>query len=113
MVVAGHPPPMLCGSSCTAIDIGDIALGVNEDAAYSVSTMEIPPGEVFVVYTDGLIEARRDSELFGTERLTSAIQAVCHMPAAAIAEHLLDQSLRFAGGRLKDDVAVLVLKRRV
>ena len=45
------------------------------------------------------------------ERLAHRVEATREAPARMIADCLLDESLRYAGGRLADDVAVLVLKR--
>lgn len=112
LAIAGHPPPIFCGEQCRLFEPHDIALGISESAVYHVNSAEILPGELLVVYTDGLIEARHGKELYGTERLMDQIKATRNAPARAIAEHLLDEALRFGGGHLADDVAILVLKRR-
>lgn len=111
VVNAGHPPPIVYGGSCTEIDHGGIALGIDPTAEFSSAGAEIKPGETLVVYTDGLMEAGRRGDRYGLTRLTQEIQESRSMPARAVAEHLLDECLRFSGGKLADDVAILVLKR--
>jgi serine phosphatase RsbU (regulator of sigma subunit) len=61
-----------------------------------------------VLYTDGVIEARRDGELFGEERL-ERIVIEADMPVEELPLSVLEEVLAFSGGTLNDDVAVLAL----
>lgn len=108
---AGHPSPVLCGSRCDMLEIRGIVLAATGDAEYTEHEATLEPGAVFLAYTDGLTEARNPEGFFGEERVVAALSAAQKAPARAIAEHLRDEALRFAGGNLKDDVAILVLKR--
>jgi phosphoserine phosphatase RsbU/P len=64
-----------------------------------------------VLYTDGLLEARRDGELYGEQRLDAALAANGQLPAQELADTLLADCRAF-GGELGDDCAIVVLKRR-
>lgn len=112
LVSAGHPTPVLCSKSCRLLKPDGIALAVDEDAVYSVNEVELGPGDIFIVYTDGLTEARSTEGFFGEDRVLEAVQQVRNAPANAIVEHLRDEAVRFANGNLTDDVAILVLKRQ-
>ena len=59
-----------------------------------------------------MIEARRDGELFGVERLDEVLAATVGRPAEEIARAVLEACRRFAGGDLTDDCAVVVVARR-
>ena len=112
LVSAGHPYPVSCGTSCRVIEVGGMALAVDESADYDSIEAELDVGAMLVAYTDGLVEAGSSPDRFGEERLLGELAAVQGAPARAAAEHLVHASLRHAGGRFTDDVAVLVLKRR-
>jgi len=66
---------------------------------------------VLVAYTDGLIEARGEGGMFGEDRALETVARMRDASARAIAEQLIDDAQRHAGGKFSDDVAVLVLKR--
>ena len=71
-VSAGHPPALLLsgGRIRRLGDDGDIPLGIERDHRYTHSTIEFAAGDVLVIYTDGVNEARnREGEPFGFERI--------------------------------------------
>ena len=111
MVNAGHPYPILCDEACRRVATHDAALAIAEESTYQVKDMTLGPGGVFVAYTDGLAEARGKRDMFGDERILETITRMRDASARAMAEQLIDDAQRHAGGRFSDDVAVLVLKR--
>lgn len=111
MVNAGHPYPLICDKSCGLIESHSAALAILPDATYSVEDVELAPGGVLVAYTDGLIEARGGDDMFGENRALETVGRMRDASARAIAEQLIDDAQRYAGGKFSDDVAVLVLKR--
>ncbi len=86
-------------------------LGVTAQAAYADAEVELEPGDVVVIYTDGLSEARRGDELFGTRRLREVVEAHAHRGASDLLHALLEAAQAFADQPL-DDVTVVVLKQR-
>lgn len=108
---AGHPMPVVCGNVCRLLEPNGIALGIEERSVYLVNEFELGIGDTFVAYTDGLIEARSEEGFFGDSRVVDAVAKLRKASARSIAEQLIDEALRFAGGKLTDDVAILVLKR--
>ena len=111
MVNAGHPYPVLCDETCRLVETHDLALAIIADATYDVEEVLLVPGGVLVAYTDGLIEARNESGIFGEDRLLETVARMQDASARAIAEQLIDDAQRHAGGKFSDDVAILVLKR--
>jgi serine phosphatase RsbU (regulator of sigma subunit) len=111
---AGHPAPRLVQQDghVETVPVGGLALGIEADQTYEAVELAFPPGSVLVVYTDGVIEARRDGELFGVERLDRVLTAERERPAGAIAAAVVAACRRFAGGELTDDCAVVVIARR-
>ncbi len=112
LVSAGHPLPVLCeNGNCTLLEAEGIPLGILKNQSYQTTRFELKPGALLVAYTDGIIEAKRNRELYGDERLVAAISARHGESARVIAEHVVDDALRFAGGKFDDDVAILALRR--
>src|SRR6266540_3457158 len=110
---AGHPPPLIVspGSPPEPLAARGLALGIEAGQRYEEARVRLEPGATAVLYTDGLLEARRDGELYGERRLSEALAANAHLPAQELANALLEDCRAFAG-ELVDDCAIVVLKRR-
>src|SRR5581483_3142894 len=78
---------------------------------YVEARAELPPGASLVLYTDGVVEARRDGELYGDERLDALLAERRELPARALAEVIAADAREFAGGDLSDDLAVVAIRR--
>jgi serine phosphatase RsbU (regulator of sigma subunit) len=111
---AGHPAPRLVLPDGTIEPLAarGLALGIDENQVYEPHEVAFPAGAAVVVYTDGVIEARRHGELFGVERLDHVLAGKRDQPAEAIAQAVLESCRAFAGGELADDCAVVVIARR-
>jgi sigma-B regulation protein RsbU (phosphoserine phosphatase) len=109
---AGHPPPLIVrpGSPPEPLAARGLALGIEAGQRYDEARVRLEPGAAAVLYTDGLLEARRDGELYGEKRLSEALAANAHLPAQELANALLADCHAFAG-ELADDCAIVVLRR--
>jgi serine phosphatase RsbU (regulator of sigma subunit) len=114
---AGHPRPRWWRSAYSRVDsVRDVAgfpLGLDPHAVFHQCRMEIEPGDVLVCYSDGLTEARSESdEQFGDERLDEAIRESVHSGAEAVKAGILDHLVDFLAGREpQDDVTIVVVER--
>jgi serine phosphatase RsbU (regulator of sigma subunit) len=110
---AGHPPPRIVRAGGGAIEplrVRGLALGIAEEQDYPAESMRLEPGDAAVLFTDGLLEARRDGELYGEERLDAVLLATASLSAEELAEAVVEDCRAFAG-ELADDCAVVVVKR--
>jgi serine phosphatase RsbU (regulator of sigma subunit) len=107
---AGHPETLVRRASgeIEHLGCGYSPLGVYPDASWKPHEMDLHVDDLLVLYTDGVIEARRNGELFGEKRLERLLRRKRLSPQR-LPHLVLDQVLAFAGGSLKDDVAVLAL----
>jgi serine phosphatase RsbU (regulator of sigma subunit) len=109
---AGHPPPRILRPAAAPEPLGvrGLALGIAELQDYPVEHVRLEPGDAAVLFTDGLLEARRDGELYGEERFDAVLAANASLAAEKLAKAVVDDCRAFAG-ELADDCAVVVVKR--
>ena len=110
---AGHPSPriVLLDGSTRPLEAHGLVLGIDSGQEYAESHAELPPGASLVLYTDGVIEARRDGELYGDDRLDALLAEQRELPARALAAAVAEDAREFAGGDLSDDLAVVVIRK--
>ena len=108
---AGHPPPRIVRAGAVEpLGVRGLALGIAGDQTYEVERVQLEPGDAAVLFTDGVLEARRDGELYGEERFDASLGRHARLPADELANALVADCRAF-GGDLADDCAVVVLKR--
>ncbi|HET6690902.1 MAG TPA: SpoIIE family protein phosphatase [Miltoncostaeaceae bacterium] len=113
---AGHPPPiLLTADECRALEPGVAGplLGVFDEAEWPVTHAELPPGGTLVLYTDGLIEARRGADTFGTERACEVLAAERRSALEQRVARLIAAARRHEDQRLRDDVVIVAVERPV
>ena len=110
---AGHPTPRIVAAdgSVQALETEGLVLGIEAGQNYGEVRATIEVGGAVVLYTDGVLEARRRGELYGLGRLDSLLAKGRELPPRALARAVLDDCRSFAQGELADDCAVVVIKR--
>ncbi len=84
-------------------------VGVLDEPKFSDTTIELQPGDVVVVYTDGVTEARSPhGEFYGDDRLATFF-AIHGGSATALADSLLKELLDFQSGQPRDDIAFVTV----
>jgi serine phosphatase RsbU (regulator of sigma subunit) len=117
LINAGHMPLMIRTPDGRVEEFGQetvgLPLGVMEDYAFEVARRTIAPGELAVIYTDGVSEAMNpDGELYGIERLREFLQKTPSRQAAETCQAVLDDVRRHAAGRPQnDDITLMVFGR--
>lgn len=115
---AGHPPVLQwrnsSGKTNKILENG-LILGMFDEAEYHALEIPLEPGDRYVLYTDGVLEAaNRVEEQFGAERFMRFIENNKHMEPGRFADSLLDELSRWTGqtadqGQQQDDLTVLVV----
>ena len=85
--------------------------GAFSEADYCGHEEAFREGDVLVLYTDGIIEARRHGREFGEEGLAEALRDAAGEDPAQLARSVYAAARTWSGGRLTDDVAVAVARR--
>jgi serine phosphatase RsbU (regulator of sigma subunit) len=112
-VTAGHPLPLVrrAGGAVEAVGSHSTVLGVVPDPRLHADTVELAPGDLLVMYTDGVTEVRkRGREVFGVDQLRALLGEIGDVSAAKAAERVEDAVLNASGGPPRDDLAVVALR---
>ncbi len=110
---AGHPFPLVLRNDGTVEEVGEegTVLGILPEIELHDQAVEMQPGEVMVLYTDGVTEARApNGKLFGGWKLRKLLSQCVGLEADAVAERLATTVLEYQNDVPRDDIAILVLR---
>jgi sigma-B regulation protein RsbU (phosphoserine phosphatase) len=110
---AGHHPPTLWNAaqkSITWLNPTGPAIGLNYQMEYTSERVSYASGDVLLMYTDGLVEARSaDGEEFGDHRLEAYLKEHYHESPQQLVKGLFE-TLKSYAGSFSDDITLLVVK---
>ncbi len=118
-VNAGHNPPFMLstvrGKRVDRLTRTGMPLGISQEATWQQKVVKFAPGDLLVLFTDGVTEAQnRQGDFFGDQRLLDVIRRNIDRPAGDIQQAVLDEVQRFTGNTPReDDIALLTLSRKV
>lgn len=108
---AGHPAPVLVHpEGAEFLREGGPILGAFGDLRYTTHRTVLGSRDSLLLYTDGIIEARDTDGLFGEDRLLSSAAAVARAKPKELIASVMDDTVTFAAGHFKDDVALLAIR---
>lgn len=111
---AGHNPPLLLkqNGDFSFMDRGSVPLGMFRDTRYHEYYLTTEPGDVIVLYTDGVTEAQNAAgEEFERERLVEAVKANRQLGASELITALHTKVIEWTEGLgATDDVTFFVIK---
>jgi len=111
---AGHNPPyVIRGATLQTVPSSSLPLGMLPGTTFVEGRVEMNPGDLLVVYSDGLTEARNASgDEFGTERLEALLRQLGVDSPERSGERILAEFRRFVGNeRTHDDLSLLLVRR--
>jgi sigma-B regulation protein RsbU (phosphoserine phosphatase) len=109
---AGHEPAIyIHGDNRLSLPATGIPLGVDVDAHYEEGRIALEIGGILLLYTDGISEARRESHVLGVEGIEQQLLTCKTQTSADVAKCVHNKAIEFAGGELKDDAAILAVRR--
>jgi serine phosphatase RsbU (regulator of sigma subunit) len=108
----GHPLPLVVHPDGSVEPVGKLGTLLGTDIAPQLADVKLVlgPGDLLVLYTDGVTEVRRRRrEVFGHRELTTLLRTCGGLPPDAVADRVEAAVLAASEGRLRDDVAILIL----
>ena len=113
---AGHNPPFLYsgnGGGMRLLDRTALPIGILDETAWEQSSIHMQPGDLLVMYTDGVTEAEDESaHFFGEARLQAVATANLGRPVDIIESKVVTAVLDFVGDAPQfDDITLMLLAR--
>jgi PAS domain S-box-containing protein len=110
----GHPLPVLVRADGTVREVGRHGklLGVDEDPVLFDDEEVLRPGDLLVLYTDGVVDARGARGAFGEDRLRALLADCAADAPSRVVQRVESAVLAASGGRPQDDLAVVALRLR-
>ena len=115
LAVAGAEPPILLHPEGVfeEIDVSGVPLGITPKANYLATELYLDAGDLLLIATDGVTEARRDRQFLGNDGMARLAAASLRLGSLAeIGQAILDGAKSFAQDRLHDDVCLLLARRK-
>jgi sigma-B regulation protein RsbU (phosphoserine phosphatase) len=123
--LAGHPMPLwystrgeiwrflYADDSCDAGGVPNLPLGIASGTNYCQTFVQLAPGDVVILYTDGVVEAKDPKgEEFGFDNLARLVRPLQDASPEEICRRIHEGVQRHRGGApIEDDVTVLILQR--
>lgn len=110
---AGHEPALILRNGIIhRLEAGGMVVGVDPDQKFEKGIWDMQPGDLMLIYTDGLMDAMNFSgQRFGRERIMEALRQCADKSAHETASHILWEMRRFAGLNVRSDDTTLVVVR--
>jgi serine phosphatase RsbU (regulator of sigma subunit) len=119
---AGLEPPLVrrVNGTIETVEQGAMPLGIIGGAEYRDQTVTLSPGDLVVLLTDGITEARAGREFFGYDGVEQVLRTVhteqagqspAEMPSLqSIGQRVVDAARAFGGGTFRDDVCLFLAR---
>ena len=109
---AGHLPPLLIrGDAACPLESHGLPLGVLDGQRYSSSELKFEHGDLVFAHTDGLIEARRAGEMYGSERLAQVVLAAARKHGPRELVRAVHEEVMEWADAISDDAVAFALRR--
>ena len=114
ITLAGAESPFLRRSDGTTEQVSAVGMpvGIAPDAQYTDTTLHLGTGDLLLLLTDGVTEARRGRDFWGVEGVDRVLRRADTSPSLlTLGETVVREAREFAGGALRDDVCLLLACR--
>jgi PAS domain S-box-containing protein len=109
---AGHPGPVRIrpDGRTQRLRGGGLPLGIFPDAAPATEELDLDPGDVLFLYTDGLTGACGPDMVYFEDRLTDELAVLAGKPPSVLVARVRELALEFCRGELRDDMTMLAMR---
>jgi sigma-B regulation protein RsbU (phosphoserine phosphatase) len=117
----GHLPPLLlCATAddqfsgtqkVERLEATSMVVGLFNEWQCEVAEVKLAPGDILVLYTDGITEARSaEGEEFGESRLLDTLRSHCQLPVGPLLQAVVGAVQQFTSGEQQDDITLVVAR---
>lgn len=114
-VNAGHNPPLLRRAKGPArfLESTGLCLGMFPGQSYAEAKVDLGPGDILCLYTDGIVESRKgELDEYGDQRLADRVKELSGLSAQEIRDKIFEDVFAFSScTEAGDDMTVVVVKR--
>ncbi|MCD7036714.1 PP2C family protein-serine/threonine phosphatase [Metabacillus sp. GX 13764] len=113
---AGHEPGFHFSHAeelFSDLDAKGLVLGIDQNVKYSQFEKRIDPGDMIVLFSDGVSETRGEDGFIERSYITDRIKEYMHLPAQQIAEKIYQDFLQMQDFQLRDDFTFIIIRRNV
>ncbi len=109
---AGHPGPVLIrpDGRTQQLQGGGVPLGIFPDAVPATQTIDLDPGDVLFLYTDGLTGASGPDMALFQDRLTDELAVLAGKPPSELIPRVRELALEFCRGETRDDMTMVAVR---
>jgi serine phosphatase RsbU (regulator of sigma subunit) len=114
VVTAGHPEPWLVSpdGTTTRLEVTGPLVGILDDPSFAAQELQLEPGSLLFICSDGIPEARRNGQFFGEHRVGALLSALASEAPADLLERVEREVMRFVADSPRDDLAMFALRVR-
>ena len=114
LATGGHPLPLVLRANGSVEAVGEpgTLLGVLAEVNLTDTPLRLGPGDLLLLYTDGVIEARGPDGMFGSDELAAVLRSCAGLDAISVAARIESAALEIQEGNPRDDIAILAVKIR-
>jgi len=112
LATGGHPPPLVLRADGTVetVPVRGALVGWMAEAAFGEADVELTPGDLLLLYTDGVTEVRGRGPEFGENHLAESLAAMAGRSAEEAVDGVLHRAVGVHGEHAPDDIALLALR---
>jgi phosphoserine phosphatase RsbU/P len=112
---AGHLPPILVhDGKYSRLEVNGMVVGAFPFAQYGESHVRLEPGDLLVLFTDGISEPENEyGEMFGEERIAELVTRHADQEDGHIVDEIMNAVQQWTGSdELQDDMTIVLIRRR-
>ena len=108
---AGHPSPLVVrrAGGVDRLGVANRLVGAFPGLFFEEDRIRMSPGDRLLLYTDGLVEARQNGKMYGSDRLEAFLAAADWDSVQGLVDGVVAELHGFTKGRLRDDLALLAV----
>jgi sigma-B regulation protein RsbU (phosphoserine phosphatase) len=113
---AGHEPGLYYSAkqdTFNDMEIKGAVLGLSCDSMYVDFTKQVEPGDMIIMFSDGVTESKKDGAFIDREGLISLLHRYKNLSAQQLVEAVHQELLKWSDFELDDDQTIVVLRRKV